>query len=45
MTRKVVKFIREGKYAADVPVTLIEDDAAWSPYLSVEGQRSTMQFV
>ena len=34
MTRKSIKFIREGKYAAEVPVELIEDDAAWSPYLS-----------
>ena len=36
MTRKTVKFIHEGRYAAEVPVELIEDDAAWSPYLSME---------
>lgn len=33
-TRKRNKFIHEGKYAAEVPVELIEDDTAWSPYLS-----------
>jgi hypothetical protein len=35
-TRKRTKLIREGKYAAEVPVELIEDDTAWSPYLSPE---------
>jgi hypothetical protein len=34
MTRKSIKLIHEGKYAAEVPVELIEDDTAWSPYLS-----------
>jgi hypothetical protein len=28
MTRKTTKFIHEGKYAAEVPVELIEDDTA-----------------
>ena len=28
------EFIHEGKYCAEVPVDLIEDDTAWSPYLS-----------
>ena len=36
MSRKTTKFIHEGKYAAEVPVELIEDDTAWSPYLSVD---------
>ncbi len=36
MTRKTIKFIREGGYAAEVPVELIEDETAWSPYLSLE---------
>jgi hypothetical protein len=35
-TRKRTKLIHEGKYAAEVPVELIEDDTAWSPYLSPE---------
>lgn len=33
-TRNRTKLIHEGKYAAEVPVELIEDDTAWSPYLS-----------
>ena len=28
------EFVHEGRYAAEVPVELIEDDTAWSPYLS-----------
>jgi hypothetical protein len=36
MSRKTVKLLREGKYAAEVPVELIEDETAWSPYLSPE---------
>jgi hypothetical protein len=39
MTRKSKKFIQEGKYAAEVPVELIEDETAWSPYLSPEDVR------
>lgn len=35
-TRQTVKLVREGKYAAEVPVELVEDETAWSPYLSVE---------
>jgi hypothetical protein len=34
MTRTSIELIHEGKYAAEVPVELIEDDTAWSPYLS-----------
>jgi hypothetical protein len=34
MTRTRIEFIHEGKYAAEVPVELIEDETAWSPYLS-----------
>ncbi len=37
MTR--TKFVREGKYAAEVPVELIEDDTAWSPYLALDDTR------
>jgi hypothetical protein len=36
MNKKVIKLIHEGKYAAEIPVDLIEDDTGWSPYLSVE---------
>lgn len=35
MSRKSSKLFREGKYAAEVEVELIEDDTGWSPYLSV----------
>jgi len=34
LIRSSLKIIHEGKYAAEVPVELIEDDTAWSPYLS-----------
>jgi hypothetical protein len=36
MIRKTVELIHEGRYAAEVPVDLIEDDTGWSPYLSLE---------
>jgi hypothetical protein len=36
MKRKTTEFIREGKYAAEIPVDLIEDETGWSPYLSFE---------
>ena len=36
MIRKTIKLIHEGRYAAEVPVELIEDDTGWSPYLSLE---------
>jgi len=36
MGRKRIKLIHQGRYAAEVPVELIEDDTGWSPYLSVE---------
>jgi len=39
MTRKRTNLIHEGKYAAEVQVELIEDDTAWSPYLSPEDVR------
>jgi hypothetical protein len=39
MTRKSKEFIHEGKYAAEVPIELIEDDTAWSPYLSPDDVR------
>ncbi len=36
MTRRLVKFIREGRYAAEITVDLIEDETGWSPYLSLD---------
>jgi hypothetical protein len=35
-TRKTIKLIHQGRYAAEVPIELIEDDTGWSPYLSVD---------
>jgi hypothetical protein len=34
VTQNKRQWLHEGKYAAEVPVELIEDDTAWSPYLS-----------
>jgi hypothetical protein len=39
MTQKSQEFLHEGRYATEVPVDLIEDDTAWSPYLSPEDVR------
>ena len=36
MTRKTTELIHEGKYAAEVPVELIEEEDGWSPYFSLE---------
>jgi hypothetical protein len=38
-TRKRTKLIHEGRYAAEVPVELIEDETAWSPYLTPDDVR------
>jgi hypothetical protein len=35
MSGTTIKLIHEGRYAAEVPVELIEDDTGWSPYLSL----------
>jgi hypothetical protein len=39
MSRKTVELVRVGKYAAEVPVELIEEEGGWSPYLSLEDAR------
>ncbi len=39
MTRNTTEFVREGKYAAEVPVELIEEEGGWSPYLSLDDAR------
>ena len=39
MTRKTVRLVREGKYAAEVAVELIEDEGDWAPYLSLGDAR------
>ena len=34
--RKKTKYVHEGQYVAEVDVNLIEDEGAWSPYLSID---------
>ena len=38
-TKRHTKFVREGRYAAEVEVDLIEEGNGWSPYLSVDDAR------
>ncbi len=33
--RNRIKYVHEGKYVAEVDVELLDDEAEWSPYLSV----------
>lgn len=35
MSRQTVKLVREGKYAAEVDVLLMDDEAGWPPYLTL----------
>jgi hypothetical protein len=37
--RRHTKLIREGQYAAEVDVELIEAENGWSPYLSLDDAR------
>jgi hypothetical protein len=37
--RRHTKLVREGRYAAEVEVELIEAGDGWSPYLSLEDAR------
>jgi hypothetical protein len=39
MKKKTIELIREGKYVAEVPVELIEDEGGWSPYFSLDDAR------
>jgi hypothetical protein len=36
MKSQTIRVIIEGKYAAEVPIELIEDETGWSPYVSFE---------
>jgi hypothetical protein len=38
-TRRHTKLVREGQYAAEVDVELIEADDGWAPYLSIDDAR------
>ncbi len=35
-SKRHTKLVREGSYAAEVEVELIDSEAGWSPYLSLE---------
>lgn len=37
--RHKTKYVHEGKYVAEVDVHVIEDETAWSPYLSLADTR------
>ena len=40
MTEKpTVRLVREGQYAAEVPVTLLMEDHEWAPFLSAADMR------
>jgi len=34
--RKRTKYLHEGRYVAEIEVAVVEDEGAWSPYLSVD---------
>ena len=36
MSRPAVEIVREGRYMAEVPVSLVETGTGWSPYLSLD---------
>lgn len=36
MTRLMTRFVREGEYAAEVEVQIIDAEGGWAPYLTVE---------
>ena len=38
-SRRHTKLVREGQYAAEVDVELIEAEDGWSPYLSLDDAR------
>ena len=42
-TRKQVKLVHEGQYAAQVEVELIDSAEGWGPYLSLEDVRKLDQ--
>lgn len=33
---QTIELVREGRYVAEIEVTLIETDGEWSPYLSLD---------
>jgi hypothetical protein len=39
MTRKSIKLIHEGKYAAEISIDLIYSEESWSPTMSLDDAR------
>lgn len=39
MPRQTTQIIHEGKYAAQVPIEVVDDDTPWSPTMSIEEMR------
>ncbi|MGQ0675358.1 MAG: hypothetical protein ACT4N4_04635 [Rhodospirillales bacterium] len=39
MKRRAVELVHEGRYAAEVPVELIDQEGSWSPTLSLDDAR------
>lgn len=39
MTRPTIKFIHEGKFAAEVSIDLVYSDESWSPTMSLDDAR------
>jgi len=35
-TKSTTRLVREGEFVAEVPVTLVETEGGWMPYLSLE---------
>ena len=35
-TKSTTRLVREGEFVAEVPVTLVETEGGWTPYLSLE---------
>lgn len=35
-SKSTTRLVREGEFVAEVPVTLIETEGGWTPYLSLE---------
>ena len=35
-TRKIVKLLHEGKYAAEIEVEIIDSEEGWAPYISLD---------
>jgi len=38
-TRTTVKLLHEGRYAAEIPIELIDDEGGWAPYVSPQDAR------